>query len=67
MNAYPSTILGIIVSSKHRQGLTPANSNLLHKRHEIVWDTTGILTNMTARMCTNWIEVSQQYDFPIRV
>lgn len=67
MSTYPSTIFGIIVVSEHRQCRTPTNSNLLHKWHEIVWDPMGILTNIATMVRTNWIEVSQQYDFPFRV
>lgn len=56
--AYPSTILSWVVGSKNCQGWSPANGNLLNEGHKVVRNSTGILTNITTRMCANWIEVS---------
>ena len=40
---------------------------MLNKGHEVVWNSTWIITNTATWICTNRIEVPQQYDFPLRV
>lgn len=62
---YPCSILGRVVGSKNCQGWPSANSNLLDKGHQVVWNSTGVFTNVSTGMSTHWIEVPKQYDFPI--
>ena len=67
MRTYSSAVSCFIIASKNCQCRASANCHLLNKGHEIVWNSTRIFTNITTGMCTNWVEVSQQYNFPIRI
>lgn len=66
-HTYPCTIVCLVVGSKYGEVRSPANCNLLDIRHEIVWNSKRIFTNVATRMCTNRVEVSKQYDLPFRV
>lgn len=67
LDTYPSSVFCGVISSKYGQGWTPANSNLLHKWHQVVWNSLGVLPNISTRVRSNRIEVSEQYNLPFRI
>jgi hypothetical protein len=54
-----STITSRIIVTKDREELTLTNSNLSEERHQVVGDTSGVLTQDTGRMGTGRVEVTK--------
>jgi hypothetical protein len=63
--AHPCAIFGVVVTAKDTKLTPSAHCNLLHKWHEVIWDTSGVFSNAATGMSTDRIEVSQQYSPPL--
>ena len=61
------TVVCIIVAAEYAQLRTLADSHLSDVRHQVVGDTVGILAYLSALVCTDGIEVTQDYHIPLLV
>ena len=58
--AHPAAVYSIIVISEYAQFLQLPSGYSRDKRHEIVWDSIWILSDKSALMGSNRIEIPQQ-------
>ena len=65
-NSWP--VKSIIVRAKDRYQLSLANDNFLYDRKQIPWDSSkGVVTDQSGVMISCRVEVTNWYDFPLRV
>mmetsp|Transcript_16370 Transcript_16370/g.35376 ORF Transcript_16370/g.35376 Transcript_16370/m.35376 type:complete len:280 (+) Transcript_16370:293-1132(+) len=60
-----SSVRSVVVISKHHHVRPATNSHLCNEWHQIVWDTTWVLSHFARRMGTRRIEIPQNGNAPI--
>jgi len=65
--AHSCAIGGVVVVTKDSQFFALAYGNLGDVGHQVIGDTVGILTYQAALVCTDGIEVAEEYDVPLLV
>ena len=65
--AHTRAVVGRIVVAEHTQFLAFTHSHLRDIRHQVVGDTVRILTDTSALVRADRIEVSQQHYIPLRI
>ena len=64
---YASAVVSVVVVTEHTELCTLTNGCLCDVGHEVVGDTIGVLTDGTALVCTDGVEVTEQHDVPLVV
>src|SRR5690606_10819735 len=65
--AYSRAIARRIIVTPNIELLPTASRNLCNDWHQIIWNTFGVLSDQTAFMRTNRVEIPQNCYFPARI
>lgn len=64
---HSGAVWGIVVVAKHAELLSLAHSHLGDVWHQVVWDSVRVLAYLTALVGSDWVEIAQEDDVPLRV
>ena len=65
--SHTCSVVRIIVVSEYTKLLKLSDSHLCNVRHQVVWNSVGVLSHCPALVCPDWVKVAQKDDIPFRV
>ena len=65
--SHTGSVRSIIIVAEHSQFLQLAHSHLGDIGHQIIGDTVGVLSDGTALVSADGVEITQKYNVPFRI
>jgi hypothetical protein len=63
--SYRCAILCWVIITIYVQHWLPTHNHLLDERHEVIWNSLRIFTNLATWVSSNWVEIPQQNYSPL--